>query len=177
MATRYLLLQAEKVLEPFAEIDVNLLTDPLHGPGAPLLNFEAERRERTHRDQTRFANPEETEALRENANLQHRTILNLLANRMRAQGWNPESNIFIDLCCRSPQSLLFEVKSCRPANLLSQVRKGLSQLYEYRYRHADLHNAELVLALETRPSGDLEWIIDYIMEDRSINICWLEGRG
>ena len=36
--------------------------------------------------------------------------------------------------CRKAGSLLFEVKSLAADNELSQMRSGIAQLYEYRYR-------------------------------------------
>ena len=158
-----------------AEVENGLLTDATLGSGAPLLDFERERETRANRMSKRAANSEETEALREKANLAHRALVKLLSDRLRAQDVKPESNVYVDLCCRAPKKMLFEVKNCRPENLLSQVRKGVSQLYEYRYRHDELNEAKLVLALESRPIGQLDWLVDYLVEDRTIAICWLEG--
>ena len=163
------------IKESISEVDNSLLNDPAYGPGAPLLDFQRERTVRSTRLERRPANLQETEALREKANLAHREIVKLLADRMRAQGMIPESNIFIDLASRSQKKMLFEIKSCRPENLLSQVRKGISQLYEYRYRHNDLAQAKLVLALESRPTEPLDWLVNYLVGDRSIAVCWLEG--
>ncbi len=165
----------QTILTNSTTIETDLLTDVDFGPGAPLLDFESERRIRAKRLNARPANPDETNALREKANLQHRSLVSLLADRLRAQNRKPESNIFVDLCCTSPKKMLFEIKSCRPENLLQQVRKGISQLYEYRYRHQELKDAKLVLALESRPEGSLEWLLDYLIADLSIAVCWLEG--
>jgi hypothetical protein len=165
----------ETLVESHVEIDNNLLNAIEFGPGAPLLTFEEERRIRGERMSKRPASREETEALREKANLAHRALVKLLADRLRAQDIQPESNIFVDLCCREPQKMLFEIKSCSPDNLLSQVRKGVSQLYEYQYRHTALNGAKLILALETNPAEQLDWLIDYLVHDRTIAVCWLEG--
>ena len=164
----------EVLVASSAEIDSTLLTGAGLGPGAPLLNFGRERQARA-KSMRRPASREETEALREKANLRHRVLVQLLAERLRAHDVTPESNVFVDLCCLAPKKMLFEAKSCRPENLLSQIRKGVSQLYEYRYRHDELNGAKLVLALESRPEGSLDWLLDYLVDDREIAVCWLEG--
>lgn len=167
--------EISQIKQSVTEIETSLSNDPSFGPGAILQDFDSERRTRSKRLQSRAANPEETEVLREKANLQHRAIVSLLANRLRARGIKPESNIFVDLCCRVPKKMLFEIKSCHQGNLLSQVRKAISQLYEYRYRHEELQDAKVVIALESRPTGELAWLTNYLIKDRKIALCWLEG--
>jgi hypothetical protein len=114
--------------------------------------------------------------LQEKANLQHREIVSLLGSRLTAIDAKPQSNIFIDVAAdMKTKKMLFEVKSCNATNLLSQTRKGVSQLYEYRYRHDELRNAKPVLVLGTEPTDDLHWLIDYLIRDRGIAVCWLEA--
>lgn len=168
---------SKNILQETALLEEDLLTNSISNPGAPLQDFEESKKARKKRLNQRQANPEETQALREKANLQHRLIVKLIADKLRARDYVPESNIFIDLCCEKPEKILFEIKSCNLSNQLSQVRKGISQLYEYRYRHDKLHNAKLVLALENAPFADMSWITDYLVQDRSISMCWLEGEN
>ncbi|MCU1265722.1 MAG: hypothetical protein JWM21_2040 [Acidobacteria bacterium] len=167
---------ADTILQPIFTLDATLLNDPNYGPGAPLHDLVEASRIRGRRLLSRKASPEETQILREKANFQHRAIVNLLATRLRAAGINPLSNIFIDVAAEMPsKKMLFEVKSCQSINMLSQVRKGVSQLYEYRYRHLSLRGAKPVLVLETRPSNESDWIVEYLIRDRGIALCWLEG--
>lgn len=163
------------LLVPVATLTDNLFTTDTLGASAPLRDFTEERQARAARLSSRKANPEETAILREKANLQHRAIVSLIVDRLRAQDTAPLSNIFIDVAALQPKKLLFEVKSCRLDNMLAQVRKGVSQLYEYRYRHSDMEGAKPVLVLEKKPSNGLEWLINYLVKDRQIALCWLEG--
>ncbi len=157
-------------------VDDTMLTGKPGGAGAPLHDLIKERAERKKKLSSRRANPQETQVLREKANFQHRAIVGLLADRLNALGVKPLSNVFIDLAAHMPvKKMLFEVKSCVHSNMLSQVRKGISQLYEYCYRHDELKGAKPVLVLETRPDKELEWLIDYLIKDRGIALCWLEG--
>ena len=67
---------------------------------------------------------------------------------------------------------IFEAKSITDDNAVAQIRKGLSQLYEYRYRH-ELHGATLWLVLSRAPTE--EWVVDYLENDRGVYVIWLEG--
>jgi hypothetical protein len=74
-------------------------------------------------------------------------------------------------------SFLFEVKSSDDTILIDQVRKAVSQLYEYRYRYKRRplnRHVILVIALQSAPSR-YPWVIDYLLRDRHIGICWLKG--
>lgn len=170
---------ANLILQPVTSIADNLFNPPGLGFGAALVELQGWQQEQSSRARKRTerrANPEETEILRERANLKHREMVNLIASRLRALGEIPLFNDFIDVATTTPgNEKLFEIKSCRPENLLSQVRKGVSQLYEYRYRHPDLQDGNPVLVLEQRPENELEWVIDYLINDRQIMACWLEG--
>ena len=64
---------------------------------------------------------------------------------------------------------MIEVKTSE--NVRSQVRKGISQLYEYRYLQA-LPSAQLVLLLEKPLEGNDEWMLDYVTKDREISVIW-----
>ncbi len=154
-----------ETISPIEEADIS----------APLSNFVQNQAKKSKNTPTRLANPEETQILREKANLQHRVIVRMIADRLIANDIHPLSNTFIDLCCNNPNPLLFEIKSCNQQNQLSQTRKAISQLYEYRYRHQELHGAKLILAFEQKPTDNLEWLIDYLVTDREITPCWIDG--
>ena len=64
-------------------------------------------------------------------------------------------------------------------SLLDQIRKGLSQLYEYRYRYRAVISDEqisLCLVLPENPSV-IPWITEYLCDDREIALCWFEEGG
>lgn len=115
--------------------------------------------------------PFETIIRREKANREHARILTMLAAKLRANGHSPCENIFIDLYADiDGQAYIFEVKSNNTRNALSQIRKAVSQLYEYRYRSRE-DGAILCIVMQEKPSQ--EWIEDYLLHDRGIFVCWL----
>ena len=70
----------------------------------------------------------------------------------------------------------FEMKS-GGESILDQIRKGLSQLYEYRYRYRNNIEDEdisLCLVLPENPKS-LPWVTDYLCEDREISLCWFDN--
>ena len=112
----------------------------------------------------------------ERANQTHKTLTSLVAKRISTAGAIPRRNRFIDLAARmADKDYLFEMKSSNEDNLHSQVRKAVSQLYEYRYLQA-IPTATLVLVIETQPIGKSKWLIDYLLRDRNIMIIW-DGNG
>jgi len=115
--------------------------------------------------------PFETMVRREKANREHSRILNMLAASLRLRHGDVFENNFIDLLVNvGAKSFIFEVKSNNNRNVLSQIRKAISQLYEYRYRSA-LPHAILCIVLQQKPPQN--WIIDYLLNDRGILVCWL----
>jgi hypothetical protein len=61
-------------------------------------------------------------------------MVNTVAQRLRAARAIPKDNGYVDLAAKvGSASFLFEMKSTTKVKARSQVRRGLSQLYEYRY--------------------------------------------
>jgi hypothetical protein len=117
------------------------------------------------------ADPLETIVRREKANREHARILNMLAASLRLRYDDVYENTFVDLMIKSyEQSYIFEVKSNNSRNVLSQIRKAIAQLYEYRYR-SQLPQAILCIVLQQKPPQD--WVVDYLLNDRKILVCWL----
>lgn len=115
--------------------------------------------------------PFETIIRREKANREHARILNMLAASLRLRYDDVYENTFIDLLANAGgQSFIFEIKSNNSRNVLSQIRKAIAQLYEYRYR-SELPQAILCVVLQQKPPQD--WVIDYLLNDREILVCWL----
>jgi hypothetical protein len=117
------------------------------------------------------ADPFETIICREKANRDHGRILGRIASVIRANNNEAFENIFIDLLAViNSQDYIFEVKSNNRKNALSQIRKAVAQLYEYRYR-SNRQGAILCIVLQQKPLQ--EWVVDYLVKDRDIMICWL----
>jgi len=112
------------------------------------------------------------QAAYDRANATHRSLINMVADRLRASDLIPRSNRFVDLAAtKENQSYLFEMKSVNVDNSHSQVRAGLSQLYEYRYLQ-NLPEAKLVLVISDPLKKKDSWMHDYLEEDRKIHLIW-----
>jgi hypothetical protein len=59
---------------------------------------------------------------------------NLVASKIRDTGAIPKRNRYVDLSALvNDEFYLFEMKSSTDGNAHTQVRRAISQLYEYRY--------------------------------------------
>lgn len=123
----------------------------------------------------KISDPEVTRIKRQKSNLTHKIITALLDEHLRHLGANPKENEHIDMFAELPDSstYLFEIKSVVAENLLSQTRKGISQLYEYRYRYLDEvgEKTKLCLVYPNEPN-EIEWLQDYLCSDRDIAVLW-----
>jgi hypothetical protein len=124
-----------------------------------------------------MADPELTRIKRQRRNLAHKELIDKMDAWLRRLGANPKENEHIDLFAKIPKdgSFIFEMKSGGDS-ILDQIRKGLSQLYEYRYRYREViggDDVSLCLVLPHPPTTP--WLADYLCKDRDINICWFEG--
>lgn len=116
------------------------------------------------------------EAAVDRADNAHRRLVNLVADRIRNINSIPRYNQFIDLAARVGETdYIFEMKSITDTNSKSQVRNGLSQLYEYSYLQ-NLPEASLVLVIEKQMPADTKWMIEYLEVNRKIQIIW-DGDG
>ncbi|TAH33388.1 MAG: hypothetical protein EYC62_06880 [Alphaproteobacteria bacterium] len=127
-----------------------------------------------------MADPELTKIKRQRRNLAHKELIDKMDGWLRSIGATPKENDHIDLFAKIPNdgSFIFEIKSGGDS-LLEQIRKGLSQLYEYQYRYKSLINDDhvsLCLVLPGDPRS-IPWITEYLCKDRGINICWFEEDG
>ena len=127
-----------------------------------------------------FADPEITRIKRQRSNLSHKLILQQLDEYLKSLGAEPFENEHIDLFAQIPSDgkYLFEVKSVIGDNLLSQTRKGLSQLYEYRFRYKQEIgiDTKLCLVLPNEPTA-INWLQEYLCVDREIAVIWFSGDG
>lgn len=102
----------------------------------------------------------------------HRHLVNLVAQRIKHSGQIPRYNQLIDLATRhNDQDIIFEMKSITDDNARKQLRNGLSQLYEYQYLQ-NLPNSNLVLVIERDLPQASRWMIDYLEQNRNINLIW-----
>ena len=101
----------------------------------------------------------------------HIALVNIVSQRIRENGGIPKSNQLIDLAVRLDQDYIFEMKSTNEENVRSQVRKGMSQLYEYRYLQ-NKPDAKLILVVEKPLGASHSWMLDYMEIDREINLVW-----
>ena len=127
--------------------------------------------------QTVYTDPEITRIRRQRANLIHKILLQKLQDYLEERGIKPLENEHIDLFAKLPSDhkYLFEVKSTNENNLLSQARKGLSQLYEYRYRYQDEvgYDVHLCLVFPEEPDA-IPWLQEYLCNDRAISVIWFD---
>lgn len=126
-----------------------------------------------------LADPEATRIKRERRNLAHKEMLSSLDEFLRNRGANPQENPHIDLYAEVPNdgAYLFEIKS-GGENLLAQIRKGVSQLYEYRFRYEDDIRSDTILCLVLPHAPiTLPWVEEYLCNDRDIALCWINDEG
>ena len=101
----------------------------------------------------------------------HLKLVNLVAQKLIDIGSLPKSNQLIDVAVNIDGDFIFEMKSSNENNVRDQVRKGLSQLYEYRYLQ-NKPEATLVLVLEKPISITNKGMIDYLENDRDVLLVW-----
>ena len=94
-----------------------------------------------------------------------------MATRIKAAGGIAKSNRFIDLASKLESDFIFEMKSTTDANVRGQLRKGVSQLYEYRYLE-NKPDAKLVLVIERPIVAPNNWMNEYLESDRNIFVVW-----
>lgn len=116
------------------------------------------------------------EAARERAEGSHQMLMNLVAAKIRKAGSIPKNNKYVDLSAAIHDELyLFEMKSTTERNVHMQIRRAISQLYEYRYLQ-EVPAAKLVVVIENPPPKEKKWIVEYLIKDRNVLIAW-DGNG
>ncbi|MGQ0714399.1 MAG: hypothetical protein ACT4PJ_11815 [Gemmatimonadaceae bacterium] len=112
----------------------------------------------------------------ERANASHLLLERLLARRLSANALKAESTDSIDMLVRAPAgTLMCEMKSCTSRNFHGQVRRGVSQLLEYRFLYREKLKADpvLVLVVEAEPPTKKRWLADYL-RSIGITLVWKE---
>jgi hypothetical protein len=160
---------ANAIIPTIPLITLNDIDQPVLPATGGLQEYEAveQRISSAHEIITIYKN----QAKLDRANNTHIQLVNIVAERIRVAGGIPKSNQFIDLASTLDQDYIFEMKSTTVENAKSQVRKGISQLYEYRYIE-NKPEANLVLVIESPLIGDNSWMVDYMENDRNIHLVW-----
>ncbi len=117
------------------------------------------------------------EVKRERARRGHEELVFRMAEILRQAGYECARNVFVDLFAASSSSqFLFEMKTNTLTNSVAQVRKAVSQLYEYSYQQ-DLPSATLVIVLERPLVGRVAWMVNYLVDARGILPVWANSAG
>lgn len=126
----------------------------------------------------RESDPERRRRLLENATQGHRRVLNVLAKRLRDNGFAvDEQPGGYDLHAFDGEArhILFEAKTWTPANLASQVRSGWAQLEEYAFRNRESlgDSPELALVLNHQPPADY-WAWQWFRTRNAPFVLWID---
>ena len=156
--------------ESVGVVDYGESDEPLSPRRHDLNEYnEVERRVRQARG---FITAQINEAARERAHDSHHMLTNLVAEKVRNAGAIPKRNPYIDLSAVVNDDLfLFEMKSTTTTNAHGQVRRAISQLYEYRYIQ-QVPEARLVIVIENPLPRNLGWLLDFVVTDRDLGIVW-----
>lgn len=112
----------------------------------------------------------------ERANQIHWQLIDGKSSFLDAHGFEPYANEHIDLYTDAKGDVvLYEMKSVNSegSNLLSQVRKAVSQLYEYRYIFEE-PKARLCIVTNHGISKTDDWLLTYLGKDRNIAYEWTQ---
>lgn len=113
---------------------------------------------------------------RERANQIHWQLLDSKSKFLDNRNLKPYANEHIDLYTEiKGDVILYEMKSVNPeaSNLLSQIRKAVSQLYEYRYIFKE-PKAKLCIVTNHGIAKKDDWLLSYLAKDRAIAYEWTD---
>jgi hypothetical protein len=113
-------------------------------------------------------------ALLERANGQHFLLEKMMKQTCTDAGHDAKYNVHIDLFVETKTgSLLFEMKSCTLGSTRSQIRRAVSQVFEYPYIYRDelTKPIQRCIVIERKPRGSNEWLIKYV-EFLEIGLVW-----
>lgn len=114
---------------------------------------------------------------RERANASHYMLEEVLVRFAKVQAFLPKRNQNIDIYFETAAgTVLAEIKSCTDGNFHAQVRKAISQLFEYRFLYQDLLGSTIIMLLlmETAPPHEKRWLVDYT-RSLGITLAWYEA--
>lgn len=111
---------------------------------------------------------------RERANQIHWQLIDAKSSFLGSRGLEPYTNEHIDLYSDDRGDvIIYEMKSvdAQGGNLLSQIRKAVSQLYEYRYIY-EAPKARLCIVTNYGIPEKDTWLLNYLEKDRGIGYEW-----
>ncbi len=111
---------------------------------------------------------------RERGSMQHWLLEKAIVDLCLVSGVTPLTNQHIDLLVNSESiSIVFEIKSCAPLDVVGPLRRAIWQLLEYRYLYRDALGSDvrLCVVIERRPRSSHEWFIGFL-EYLRIGIIW-----
>lgn len=118
--------------------------------------------------------------LLERANSTHESLVEECASIVRALGFRPIEDINSFDLAIVEKKLMAEMKSINAINCVSQIRKAIAQLPEYRWRNKSKFEGRvyLVIVLDQNPLSfvDIDYI-NFVELDRGIKIFWRSLNG
>lgn len=106
------------------------------------------------------------------ANEIHMNLVSAKAEFLNTKNLPAYSNALIDVfSIANKDKIIYEMKSISDTNLISQIRKALAQLYEYRYVFSE-PSARLCVVSNMPFGKKYDWLADYLIKDRSIAYEW-----
>lgn len=126
------------------------------------------------------SDPVQRALLLERANNKHEELIVSLAELIRNNGRVPieDLNSFDIAFDDGVNQVIIEVKTITQNNCISQIRKALAQLPEYRWKHRETfgEDTKLVIVLDNDPTEFLdEEYMEYLSDDRNILVIWQQG--
>lgn len=112
----------------------------------------------------------------ERANQIHWKLVDAKSSFLSNKGLPANEHPQIDLYTKTEEDFIFyEMKSVNEngSNLLSQVRKAVSQLYEYRYIYGEPSFRLCIVTNQGIATKD-KWLLNYLEKDRAIAYEWTE---
>ncbi|HJP58879.1 MAG TPA: hypothetical protein VJ865_02735 [Gemmatimonadaceae bacterium] len=113
-------------------------------------------------------------AKHERASLIHRKLVSAKAAFLHARGLSAHQTKLIDLYSGLDKEIaLYEMKSLSGQNFVAQMRRAVSQLYEYRYDYG-ITNSRMCIVTNGFPSGSDVDYVTYLESDRKMAYVWTE---
>jgi hypothetical protein len=108
----------------------------------------------------------------ERANLTHYRLVAGKSLFLKSLGLPAVETPLIDLWSQTADAqVIYEMKSLSGVNFVSQIRRAVAQLYEYRYAYKR-PEARLCVVTNGQPDPSVDWYIDYLEMDRQIAYVW-----
>ncbi len=151
--------------------------EPLFPEIAGLKEFTVKPRGVSSRQFKRTIRYIDNQVARERASKEHQRLVGLLRRKLSQGGLVPKNNKHIDVATQLGKEVyIFEAKSTHQNNYHDQIRRAISQLYEYRYIQC-VPNAKLCIVTSTPPPSGEKWLIEFLINDRRLLICWAKANA